>query len=111
MKIGPIRCRKWNKSCISNVIKKLGCAIDHKRAKIFLEVYGNDVQRTIKQCNINRTKEKTDMKEYNYSYNDDTRELTIYEDNCVLATISDVEEEQTDEMFKEVIFELREIKL
>ena len=29
------------------------------------------------------------MKEYNYSYNDDTRELTIYEDNCVLATISD----------------------
>ena len=51
------------------------------------------------------------MKEYNYSYNDDTRELTIYEDNYVLATISDVEEEQTDEMFKEVIFELREIKL
>lgn len=31
------------------------------------------------------------MKEYNYSYNDDTRELTIYEDNCVLATISDWE--------------------
>lgn len=47
------------------------------------------------------------MKEYNYSYNDDTKELTIYENNCVLATISDVEEEQTDEMFKEVIFELR----
>lgn len=51
------------------------------------------------------------MKEYNYSYNDDTKELTIYEDNCVLATISDVEEEQMDEMFKEVVFELREIKL
>ena len=51
------------------------------------------------------------MKEYNYSYNEDTKELTIYEDNCVLATISDVEEEQTDEMFKEVVFELREIKL
>lgn len=51
------------------------------------------------------------MKEYNYSYNDDTRELTIYEDDRILATISDVEEEQTDEMFKEVVFELREIKL
>ena len=51
------------------------------------------------------------MKDYNYSYNEDTRELTIYEDDRVLATISDVEEEQTDEMFKEVVFELREIKL
>ena len=51
------------------------------------------------------------MKCYNYSYNDDTRELTVYEDDHVLATISDVEEEQTDEMFKEVVFELREIKL
>lgn len=51
------------------------------------------------------------MKEYNYSYNEDTRELTIYEDDRILATISDVEEKQADEMFKEVVFELREIKL
>ena len=51
------------------------------------------------------------MKCYNYSYNEETRDLTIYEDNLVLATISDVEEEQADEMFKEVVFELREIKL
>lgn len=51
------------------------------------------------------------MKDYNYSYNEDTKELAIYEDNCVLATISDVEEEQADEMFKEVVFELKEIKL
>ena len=51
------------------------------------------------------------MKNYNYSYNEDTKELTIYEEDRVLATISDVEEEQTDEMFKEVVFELREIKL
>lgn len=51
------------------------------------------------------------MKDYNYSYNEDTKELTIYEDDRVLATISDVEEEQMDEMFKEVVFELREIKL
>ena len=51
------------------------------------------------------------MKYYNYSYNEDTRELTIYEDDRILATISDVEEEQADEMCKEVVFELREIKL
>ena len=51
------------------------------------------------------------MKDYNYSYNEDTRELTIYEDDRILATISDVEEEQADEMFREVVFELREIKL
>ena len=51
------------------------------------------------------------MKCYNYSYNEDTRELTVYEDDRILATISDVKEEQADEMFKEVVFELREIKL
>ena len=48
---------------------------------------------------------------YNYYYNEEIKELTIYEDDRVLATISDVEEEQTDEMFKEVVFELREINL
>lgn len=51
------------------------------------------------------------MKCYNYSYNEETKELTIYENDRVLATISDVEEEQADEMFKEVVFELREIKI
>lgn len=48
---------------------------------------------------------------YNYYYNEETKELTIYENDRVLATISDVEEEQSDEMFKEVVFELREINL
>lgn len=48
---------------------------------------------------------------YNYYYNEETKELTIYENDRVLATISDVEEEQADEMFKEVIFELRKINL
>lgn len=48
---------------------------------------------------------------YNYYYNEETKELTIYENDRVLATISDVEENQTDEMFKEVVFELREINL
>lgn len=48
---------------------------------------------------------------YNYYYNEETKELTIYEEDRVLATISDVEENQADEMFKEVVFELREINL
>ena len=44
---------------------------------------------------------------YNYYYNEETKELTIYENNCVLATISDVEEEQSERMFEEVVYELR----
>ena len=44
---------------------------------------------------------------YDYSYNDNTKELTIYENDCVLATISDVEEEQIERMFEEVVYELR----
>lgn len=48
---------------------------------------------------------------YNYYYNEETKELTIYEDDRILATISDVEENQVDEIFKEVVFELREINL
>lgn len=48
---------------------------------------------------------------YNYYYNEETKELTIYENDRVLATISDVEEDQADEMFKEVVFELRKINL
>ena len=44
---------------------------------------------------------------YDYSYNDNTKELTIYENDCVLATISDVEEEQSERMFEEVVYELR----
>ena len=52
-----------------------------------------------------------DVATYNYFHNEETNELTIYENDRVLATISDVEEEQADEMFKEIVFELREIKL
>ena len=48
---------------------------------------------------------------YTYYYNEETRELTIYENNCVLATISNVDEKQTDAMFQEVVYELREINL
>ena len=44
---------------------------------------------------------------YSYYHNDETKELTIYENDRVLATISDVEEEQIERMFEEVVYELR----
>ena len=44
---------------------------------------------------------------YSYYYNEETKELTIYENDRVLATISDVEEEQIERMFEEVVYELR----
>ena len=44
---------------------------------------------------------------YSYYYNDETKELTIYENDRVLATISDVEEKQAGRMFEEVVYELR----
>ena len=44
---------------------------------------------------------------YNYYYNQETQELTIYENDCVLATISDVEEKQAERMFEEVVYDLR----
>ena len=48
---------------------------------------------------------------YSYYYNEETKELTVYENDCVLATISDVEEEQSDRMFAEVVYELRGVNL
>lgn len=44
---------------------------------------------------------------YSYYYNEETKELTIYENDRVLATISDVEEKQARRMFEEVVYELR----
>ena len=44
---------------------------------------------------------------YSYYYNEETKELTIYENDRVLATISDVEEEQIERMFEEVVYDLR----
>ena len=48
---------------------------------------------------------------YSYYYNEETKELTIYENDRVLATISDVEEEQSERMFEEVVYELRGVNL
>ena len=48
---------------------------------------------------------------YSYYHNDETKELTIYENDCVSATISDVEEEQIERMFEEVVYELRGVNL
>lgn len=44
---------------------------------------------------------------YTYYYNEETKELTIYENDRVLATISDVEEKQAGRMFEEVVYDLR----
>jgi len=43
---------------------------------------------------------------YSYTLNENN-ELTIFENNQILATISDVEPNQVDSLFKEVIYELR----
>ena len=48
---------------------------------------------------------------YSYYYNEETKELTIYENDRVLATISDVEKKQVGRMFEEVVYELRGINL
>ena len=48
---------------------------------------------------------------YSYYYNEETKELTIYENDCVLATISDVEEKQVGRMFEEVVYDLRGVNL
>ena len=44
---------------------------------------------------------------YSYYYNEETKELTIYENDRVLATISDDEEKQVGRMIKEVVYDLR----
>ena len=48
---------------------------------------------------------------YSYYYNEETKELTIYENDRVLATISDVEEKQVGRMFEEVVYELRGVNI
>lgn len=48
---------------------------------------------------------------YSYYYNEETKELTIYENDRVLATISDVEKKQVGRMFEEVVYDLRGISL
>ena len=43
---------------------------------------------------------------YSYTLNENN-ELTIFENNKILATLSDVEPKQVDNLFKEVVYELR----
>lgn len=66
------------------------------------------IKRCSTKCNKILFKE---VNMYNYYYNQETQELTIYENSCVLATISNVDEKQTDTMFKDVVYELRGINL
>ena len=47
---------------------------------------------------------------YSYTLNENN-ELVIFENNQILATLSDVESEQADSLFKEVVYELRSIEI
>jgi hypothetical protein len=47
---------------------------------------------------------------YSYTLNENN-ELIIFENNQILATLSDVEPKQADNLFKEVVFELRSIEI
>lgn len=52
---------------------------------------------------------------YNWT-TDDYGRLIIYEDNCVMATvenedIDNISDEALEELFKEVVYEMREINL
>lgn len=50
--------------------------------------------------------------EHQYSYSlDDYNTLTIWEDNCTLATISDVRKKEAEELFVTIVYELRGIDL
>lgn len=49
---------------------------------------------------------------YSWDYNETNEELIVYEDDAVLATISEVENEFIAEnLFYEVVFEMRGIDL
>lgn len=51
-------------------------------------------------------------KTYSWGYNDANEELTVYEDDAVLATISEVENEfVAEDLFYEIVLEMREIDL
>ena len=49
---------------------------------------------------------------YSWDYNDTNEELTVYEDDAVLATISEVENiSAAEDLFYEVVLEMRGIEL
>lgn len=52
------------------------------------------------------------MNRYSYYFDDYNKQCVIYENNAVLATISDVKtEENAKEVFSEVVYDLRNIEI
>ena len=52
------------------------------------------------------------MAQYSYSINESTNEMTIWEDNCTMCTISDiVDDENARDIFYDVVYEMRGIDL
>ena len=44
---------------------------------------------------------------YTYFYNENTRELQIYDMNRLLATVQDVNKKSINMLFRDIVFELR----
>ena len=52
------------------------------------------------------------MAQYSYNINESTNEMTIWEDNCIMCTISDiVDDENARDIFYDVVYEMRGIDL
>ena len=52
------------------------------------------------------------MVQYSYSINESKNEMTIWEDNCVMCTISDVaDDENARDIFYDAVYEMRGIDL
>ena len=52
------------------------------------------------------------MHKYSYSINDVKNTMTIWEDNCVMCTISDIaDDENARDIFYDVVYEMRGIYL
>lgn len=52
------------------------------------------------------------MSKYSYSINEHTNEMTIWEDDCTMCTISDVaDDENARDIFYDVVYEMRGIYL
>ena len=56
--------------------------------------------------------EKNDTYTYSYYWNEETKLLTVYEDNGVLSTVQGVQtKEQAEELFKEDVFNIAGVEL
>lgn len=80
-----------------------------------IEDWTNDDFEYLKEWKLTREDIESILlrdKVYSYNYNDTNEELVVYENDAVLATISEVKNEiVAEELFYEVVFEMRGIEL